>query len=253
MKRAGSRASRVYYSLIVGLGLVTVVLAAHLVARTGTGYQWLILASLTVLTGPLALPLPGVKAKISLADTIICTNLVFFGPAAGALTAALDGITGSLRCKTKARRSEYLLFNTGVMTLSAALGGEVFIRVMGRAAFHYNPAASGGTFLVALGLLAAVYYFSNTLLVAAMVALDQGKDVLTVWRNNFTWALVNYVAASAVAGLLALVGDSLMAGTMIAVVVALAALYVSIKAYISKAAEALRTRQSTAATASGVS
>lgn len=250
MKRAGTRASRVYYNLVVGLGLVTVALAAYRVAGSGVGYQWLILASLTVLTGPLAFPLPGIKAKISLADTLICTNLVFFGPAAGALTAALDGITGSLRCKTKARRLEYLLFNTGVMTLSAALGGEFFIHALGRAAFQYNPVPSGGTFLASLGLLAAVYYFCNTLLVAAMVALDQGKDVLTVWRNNFTWALVNYVAASAVAGLLALVGDWIVARTMITVVVVLAALYVSIKAYIAKAAEAERTPQSTAAAAS---
>jgi hypothetical protein len=241
---------RVYYSLVVGLGLVTIALAAYRVATTGVRYQWLILASLTIITGPLAIPLPGVKAKISLADTIICTNIVLFGPAAGALTAALDGITGSLRCKTKARRLEFLLFNTGVMTLSAALGGEVFTRVLGGAAFHANPAASGGTFLVALGLLAVLYYLTNTLVVAAMVALDQGKDVLTVWRNNFTWALVNYVAASAVAGVLVLIGDSTMARTMIAVLVVLAALYVSIKAYIAKAAEADRNQQAVASAVS---
>jgi hypothetical protein len=231
------------------LGLITIGLAAYRVSGTHIGYQWLILASLTIFTGALALPLPGVKAKISLADTIICTNIVLFGPAAGALTAALDGITGSLRCKTKSRRLEFLLFNTAVMTLSATLGGEVFTRVLGGAAFHANPAASSGTFLVALGLLAGVYYLSNTLLVAAMVALDQGKDLLTVWRNNFTWALVNYVAASAMAGVLALIGDSTISRTMIAVVVVLAALYVSIKAYIAKAAEADRNQQAVASAA----
>ena len=232
---------RVYYSLVVGLGLATIALAAYRVTTTGVGYQWLILASLTVITGPLAIPLPGVKAKISLADTIICTNLVIFGPAAGALTAALDGITGSLRCRTKGRRLEFLLFNTGAMTISAALGGEFFVRALGGAAFHYTPVPSGGTFLATLGLLAAVYYFCNTLMVAAMVALDQGQDMLTVWRKNFTWALVNYVAATAVAGLLAVLGSWTVARTMITVVVVAAVLHVSIKGYVAKAAEAAKT------------
>jgi uncharacterized membrane protein len=249
MKAAVAQVCRVYYNLVVGLGLVTIAFALYRVATNGIGCQWLILASLAILTGVFALPLPGVKAKISLADTVICTNLVLFGPAAGALTAALDGIAGSLRCKTKSRRLEFLLFNTAAMTLSAALGGEAFIRVLGQTAFRYNSVASGGRFLLALGLLALVYYLTNTLSVAAMVALDQGKNVLTVWRNGFLWAMVNYVAASAMAGVLALIGDLITARTLVAVLTVLAPLYVSLKAYVTKAAEAERNQQSSAAAA----
>lgn len=236
----GSRnsASRLYFATIGVLGAVAIGFAGYRLFGGGTGYQWLLLASFTIVTGSFALKIPGVNSKISIGDTLICTNLVLFGPAAGVITAALDGIFGSLRCKTKSRRIEFTVFNAASMALSAGLGGLVFAAVTGKSMLYRESATPVAMFLPALALLALVYYFANSIFVAMIVALEQKQNVIGVWREKFIWPIVNYIAAAAVAGLLAQNEGSITALLVLTVLTVLAAIYVSSKSYVETAEEA---------------
>jgi len=238
MKGSRTDASRLYFGAMVALGAAVIGLAGYRLLSGGTGYQWLILASLTVVTGSFALKIPGINSRISIGDTLICTNLVLFGPAAGTLTAVLDGVFGSLRCKTKSRRLEFALFNASSMAISASLGGLVFTQVVGKSLFSRDPVTPVSTFLPALALMALVYYLANSVFVAAIVALEQQQNVFSVWRDKFIWPIVNYIAAAAVAGLLAQNEGSITALLVLTILAVLAAIYVSSKSYVDTAEEA---------------
>jgi HD-GYP domain-containing protein (c-di-GMP phosphodiesterase class II) len=239
MNGTRNKASRFYFWAMVALGPAISGFAVYHLINGNTPYQWLILAALTIVTGSLTIKLPGVNSKISLSDTLICINLVLFGPAAGTITAALDGIFGSLRAKTVSRRLEFALFNASSMALSALLGGLAFSSVIGRPGLYRSPMAPLGTLLPALALLALVYYFVNSTFVAAIVALEQGLNVFAVWRDKFLFVVVNYVVAAAIAGLLAQSEGSITALMVITIMTALAAIYISSKSYVDTAEEAL--------------
>jgi HD-GYP domain-containing protein (c-di-GMP phosphodiesterase class II) len=234
-----SKQSRLYFWSMVTLGAAISGFALYRIYSGNTPYQWLILAGLTIVTGTLTIKLPGVNSKISLSDTLICVNLVLFGPAAGTITAALDGIFGSVRAKTASRRLEFALFNASSMAASAALGGWAFSSLVSKPVLYRVPITPLGSLLPALALLALVYYFANSTFVAAMVALDQGLNVFSVWRDKFLFAVVNYVAAAAVAGLLAQTEGSITALMVLTIMTALAAIYISSKSFADTAEEAL--------------
>jgi HD-GYP domain-containing protein (c-di-GMP phosphodiesterase class II) len=239
MNGARNKAARLYFWSMVALGSAITGFALYRIVSGNTPYQWLILAALTIITGSLTIKLPGVNSKISLSDTLICINLVLFGPAAGAITAALDGIFGSMRAKTVSRRLEFALFNASSMAASALLGGLAFSSLVGKPMLYRVPIAPLGTLLPALALLALVYYFANSTFVAAIVALEQGLNVFAVWRDKFLFAVVNYVAAAAIAGLLAQTEGSITALMVLTIMTALAAIYISSKSYADTAEEAL--------------
>ncbi len=226
---------RLYYYLVVGAGLATAIYAVYRVLSSGIGFQWLILASLTLPAGALVLRLPGVKAKVSISETLICTNILLFGPAAGALTAALDALFGSLRCRTSSRRLEFMIFNISSMTLSASLAGKASFMVIGSAITLPARMVPGGRFLLGLLTLALVYYLANSILVAVMVALDQRQSAFSVWSRRFLWAVVHYIAAASIAGVIALTVGSITSLSVFAVLVVLATVFLSVKSYISSA------------------
>ncbi len=244
MKSPQTTASRIYFWAMAALGLAVCGYAVFRLAGGDIAYQWLILASLTVVTGSFTIKIPGVNSKLSLSDTLICINLVLFGPAAGSITAALDGIFGSVRAKTASRRLEFAVFNASSMALSAYLGGLAFSSVVGKSMLFRDPVIPLGSLLPALALLALVYYFANSTFVAAIVALDQHLNVFSVWRDKFLFAIVNYVAAASVAGLLAQTEGSITALMVLTILTALVAIYVSSKSFAEAAGDALEHQES---------
>src|SRR5580658_10137271 len=52
---------------------------------------------------------------------------------------------------------------------------------------------------VRLLLASAAFFVTNTLSVAGVIALTEGKQVLTVWREAYFWTFPNYLAGAAVA------------------------------------------------------
>ncbi len=222
--------ARLFKYLVVLLGTAIVGYAGYRLSTGSVGYEWLIPAALTLPAGAFVLRLPGVKAKLSISDAIICTNIVLFGPSAGVITAALDALFGSLRCKTASRRLEFALFNISCMSLSTAIGGKVFFRIVGPRMDYLHATAPGGIFILGLLALALAYYLANSFLVAGMVALDQGQNPFRVWSRCFLWAAINYLAASFVAGVIALTAGRITPASMIAIVSVLATVFFSAKA-----------------------
>jgi hypothetical protein len=192
----------------------------------------MMLTALTAAIGFVSVKIPGISLRISVAETLACTSLVLFGPAAGALTAAVDGIMGSLRFKNKARRLEYLLFNTGCMAASAFAAGHVFSFLIGGFLQAQSPEEPVADMLLPLGLMALVFYLINSLTVAIVVGLEKSIDVLTVWRSSLGWVSIHYFTAASMAGLLARTAGTELAVKLLALFVASLVLYAHTRCYV---------------------
>ena len=143
-----------YMYAIIGLGGIAILYAVWQLLQPGTNHQWIILAALTIITSIFSIKIPTVNSKISIVDTLYFTNLVLFGPAAGIITAVLDGLFTSLRCRTRARRLQFACFNMGALAISASVGGTVFFHMLGGEPLYFKPVHSFYDIFFPLGVLA---------------------------------------------------------------------------------------------------
>lgn len=227
---------RMFLCSVVLLGLGVYAFSLYRVFQNHLGYEWIILASLTLLTASFTLKIPGTISKISVAEIFIVINLLLFGPAVGCITAGLDGLLGSIRCKTRSRRLQFMLFNMAVMGLSAFGAGEAFTLVARRPLLFRAEGATLEEILVPLACLALVYYLINTLAVAAVIGLDSQQSIYQVWRKNFLWLSPNFAMAAITAGLLVLATPSITPAVVATILAILVSSYFTCRNYLLKAA-----------------
>src|SRR5262245_18235667 len=172
MSRSPHPLYSLYLTTIIIVGFGTIAYAAYSLAVGDVGFQWAILASLTILTGSFTVKIPAVNSKISVADTFVFTNAILYGPAAGAITAALDGFMGSVRAQTISRRFQYILFNMAAMACSAFMAGNAFFYLLGRGPLHVGGPVTLRQILLPVGVFALLHYLANSGSVAVIVALE---------------------------------------------------------------------------------
>src|SRR4051794_25689226 len=91
-----SRRARLYVTSITVLGAGAIAQSAYALYAVPKGWNWFVLAVLTLLSGSATVKLPSVPATISVSETFVFTSVLLFGPAAGTVTVALDALVISL-------------------------------------------------------------------------------------------------------------------------------------------------------------
>jgi diguanylate cyclase (GGDEF)-like protein/putative nucleotidyltransferase with HDIG domain len=236
-------AYRSFFLSVVTLGLGFTAISCYQTAAHELGYQWLILASLTVITGSFTVRIPGVNSKVSVADTFIFTNIVLFGPAAGTVTAALDGLAGSIRAKTTSRRLEFTLFNTANMALSAQLAGVAFYGILGKGPLYGIGPVRLRDVLIPMAILGLVHYISNSGAVAVMVALETRSNLYRIWRDSFLWTSIAYLSCASVSVLIAVNASAISPFMSAALLPVMIVVYFEYKAHQEKTEEQIKNRQ----------
>lgn len=88
-----------------------------------------------------------------------------------------------------------IVFNAGTLTVSAYAAGTVFDALGGHA-----PGRGPATVVLAVAVSALAYFGLNSTLTAAVIALHAPGRALAnaaaVWRENYSWMIVNYVATA---------------------------------------------------------
>ena len=182
MSRLPSTLSALFVPATIAAGLLVCGhAAAELLARP-LSTEWLILLALTAGSGWVTLRLPAMPIGISFADTFIILTAVLIGPAAGAVTAAVDGLVQSWRHRNRSLRRS--LFNLASLASTTWLAGQAFLALGGG-----GPV--GGGVLGAVRLLASMVAFGslflalNSGLVAVAVAIEKRTSIGSVWRTTF--------------------------------------------------------------------
>lgn len=248
MKRANKTQFKILYGSVVSAGLVILSIAGYGLIQDPVSLPWLVLSLLTLAAGSLSLRIPGVHGRVSVGDALISLSVLLFGPLAGAVTAALEGLAGSLRCRNTARRLEFLLFNACVMAASAYAGGLVLFALHGQMLPDHGQISALPVLPGPLMAFAVTYFAVNTLLVAAASALDKSAPVFVTWRDGFLWTAVNYLAAAFIAGMLVQFGNPLALQTVATLVAGSAGVYLSAQVHVRLARQVECLKQQAALT-----
>ncbi len=189
--RADLRARSVpfYLGTVIGLGLVILLWAL---------FHWrcddpLLFASFliaAVIASMLKIVLPGVTEAFSVSVLVITVAIAHLRlPEAVVIgtVAMLAQCTWRTRAKP---RPIQVVFNVCALAISVCAS-----------ALGYDWVRTRAWEVVSIGLIAFVYFATNSLLVAAIVALTEGKRLLAVWNGN-QWALAYYWVGASLAWLI---------------------------------------------------
>ena len=200
-----TRFGRTYVWTIIAAGFLVVGGSIYQLFVEPVGKEWFILAVLTLISGSATVKLPSSNASISISETFVFTATLLYGPAAGTVIVALDGLVGSFRISKRNRRLHRALFNMSAPAISGWLSAHVFFAVAGIVplARHASPS---GAILPALVLFALTFFVLDSWLIAFAIALEQGTSPAKVWATSFIWLSLNYFGGASVAFLL--VGDN---------------------------------------------
>jgi hypothetical protein len=231
----------ILYGLVVACGIAVVASALYRIIQDQTPATWMLLAVLAGIAGSFSLKIPGINGRVSAGDTIICLSILMFGTYVGALTAAVDALIGSMRCKTSSRRVQFASYNCSVSSLTAFVVGQILLHLPGGLDMHQQllPSAS---LLLALCAMAGSYFLINTVLVAAAVTLEKSLNFFQVWSKGFAWTCANFVIGAFVAGVLAEVAGSISVAKFGVILFSCGAVYISCRAYVALA-QALENQQ----------
>ncbi len=224
-----------YFMVALGIGFIALLIQDVLGIRDN--YMWMILALLAVLGGFITVKIPGIKIKFSLADTFVFANIILFGPIIGAITAAIDGFAGSMRCKSKARRMEFMLFNVAATAVPAYIAGEMFARILAQQPISQNQGMVQAAAFFPVVVMGVSYYLLNSTCVALIVALQAQRSVLQVWRENLLWGLIPPVTCALGAVYVAVGIVAITPMVTAAMLIMLAAIYLTFRASVDKVSQ----------------
>lgn len=162
---------------------------------------WLALVVLTALTGSFTVKIPGLVARLSVSEPFVFAATFLFGPSAGAVTAALDAFTMSLRLLPNLKTFHRVSFNVSVLLISVWGAGQLFFWLAG--VDPRNPQYSSlAGFIVPLYVFTVACFLLNSGLIAGALAFERRQSAFTIWRHQFLWLALNYFGGASVAALI---------------------------------------------------
>ena len=196
-----TRSGRIYVSLVILTGFLVIGESFSQLYQFPIGNRWLLLAFLTLVSGSASVEVPGSNVSISISEAFVFTAVLLYGPSAGTLTVALDGLVISFWIARRHPEVGRALFNIAAPALSAWCSSQLFFLVSGIRPLAQEP-ASLNVILPALLLFALAYFALNSWLVACRIAFQRHTNPLQIWRRDFIWLSLNYFCGASVAVLL---------------------------------------------------
>jgi diguanylate cyclase (GGDEF)-like protein/putative nucleotidyltransferase with HDIG domain len=193
-------------SLLICLGIVSIVLLAMSVSEFGTAgvESMLIWGTLAVISGLISrqsLRFPGTHTGIVVSDALIFFCVVMLGPYHAFLLATFDTL---MACRRLKLRPSLQIFNISNATISFFVAGKVYYAFHDYLATHELTTGLGRTllgFALPLVVLALAHYALHTGGMALMLLARRNFRWETV-RDTLPWEPVTYFAYATIAGML---------------------------------------------------
>src|SRR5947199_5154026 len=125
------------------------------------GHQWYMLATLTLISGSATVTLPSVGASLSVSETFVFASVLLFGPAAGTVMVALDGLVISFWMAKRRPEWYRALFNMAAPAVSIWAASHLLFLIGKIQPISHQP-ASVNALLVPLIVFALVYFSLNS-------------------------------------------------------------------------------------------
>jgi putative nucleotidyltransferase with HDIG domain len=188
---------------VVVLGAATLVQSVLALYTDPLGWNWVVLAVLTLLSGSATVKLPSVPATISVSETFVFTSALLFGPAAGTVTVALDALVISLWLARRGHPLHRIAFNVFALPAAMWVAAHLYYIIGDVPPLYTSPAAVPiSRLLFPLICFTIVYFGLNSSLIAVAISIERRLSPIRVWRDNFAWLSLNYFGGASVAALL---------------------------------------------------
>lgn len=232
---------KTYVGVIVAVGLATIAQSIFAIYVAPKGWQWGVLAALTLLSSSATVRLPVIPATFSVSETFVITSVLLYGPATGTLIVALDAFIISVWANNKKQGPFYkIIFNVCALPLSIWLSSHLFFLITGSPPLvDSSSAANIKGLLVPLIIFTVAYFGLNSWIIAFAIALERRLSPLKIWRENFVLLSLNYFGGASVAALLVSSYTKGLDPTYIAVIVPLLiVLYLTFSTSMGRVADA---------------
>ena len=237
-----NRAASLYWWLmvLVGAAVALVCLSQLLQMPWQAWLQWAVGVLLAVGAGLFPMRLPGRKNSFAAGEIFLFLVLLVLGPAAAALAAAAEALTGSWRTS---RRWTSRIASPAIAVLAMASTGALLHAVLGalQRTGHDEAAA---TLAAALGF-SVLYFAVNSVLMSAVLRLKRNEPLLQ-WLAplaDLRWVGLACAGSAAVAALLYVTYLEQGGGVLLVMVPLLVALLLLLHLYFRQQEAGLALRQ----------
>src|SRR5919198_2262308 len=193
---------RIYLVAVIVSGVAVLAVSLRDIQIHPLGHQWYMLATLTLISGSATITLPSVGASLSVSETFVFASVLLFGPAAGAVMVALDGLVISFWMARRRPEWYRALFNMAAPAISIWIASHVLFASAGIEPLLNQQQYRANFLLLPLALCAVVYFALNSWLIAFAVALEKRSSAYRIWRESSLLLSLNYFFGASVALLL---------------------------------------------------
>ena len=181
------RYTRLYIGTILAGGLLAF---THAMAGWQCDHplQYLCLLAVALPASTLKVFLPGVTGTMSVSYVFVLLGMLDFSYPETVLLACLAMVIQSLWRTKNHPKILQLAFNLASTSLAVSFGFAV-----------YRLMAGQEQVLLSVAIASTVYFLTNSLSVAAVVALTEGKGLRRTWHEYYLWTFPYYLVGGAVA------------------------------------------------------
>jgi signal transduction histidine kinase/ActR/RegA family two-component response regulator len=161
--------------------------------------RFVFLCLMVMASSLIAIRIPRVSGRITVADTFIFLTLLLYGGAAAIVMSALEGVTATLVISKKPRT---ILFNSAILATSTFFTVAVVFWRFGSPVQIKRGFTSD--YFIPICVMALVQYIANTTLIAIEKSHKINESVWNTWRTYYLWTSVTYIAGASAAGIVAI-------------------------------------------------
>jgi diguanylate cyclase (GGDEF)-like protein/putative nucleotidyltransferase with HDIG domain len=198
-----SAVAKTYIVAVVIAGAATIVESVYRLSAQPIGWDWTVLALLTLVSGSATVRLPSLPATLSVSETFVFTSTLLFGPAPGTLTVALDALVISIWSYRKRQPLFKTVFNVCALPLTIWVASHAFFYFANiEPLARVRDTAPLRDWIWALAGFTIAYFSFNSWIITFAIALERGFPAFRIWRDNFVPLSLNYFGGASVAALL---------------------------------------------------
>ena len=194
---------QVYMWSLMAMGVAIALVSLYQLPFHNLDARFFFLCLMVIASSFIAIRIPRVSGRITVADTFIFLGMLMYGGAAAILLSALEGVAVTVIISKKPR---IFLLNSAILATSTFFTSTVLNLLFGPPA---SLAANGFSqqFFYAICVMGFVQYIANTTLIAVEKASKIKESVWNTWRTYYLWTSVTYFAGASAAGIIAFLID----------------------------------------------
>lgn len=191
---------QVYIWSLMTLGVVIALVSIYYLPIGKLDARFLFLCLMVIASSFIAVPIPRVSGRITVADTFVFLGMLMYGGAAAIVLSALEGVAVTVIISKKPR---VFLLNSAILATSTFFTSTVLNLVFGPPASLIDNTFSQ-RFFYAICVMGLVQYIANTTLISIEKASKINQSVWNTWRTYYLWTSVTYFAGASAAGIVAI-------------------------------------------------